>query len=136
MPSRSVRIGGLVAVGLALAALAATSWVMSDRNPGETDPVTTFERGLTLFVAKGCVVCHEQEQAIARGYQPLTRSGPSLTELPERYPPGAASLKYLRHWLKDPKAVRPNTLMPNVRLDDAEIDALLHFLLTQEHFAQ
>ena len=125
-----------MAVGLALSALAATSWAMSYRNPGETDRVTTFERGLTLFVAKGCVVCHEQEEAEVRGYPSRTRSGPSLTELPERYPPGAASLKYLRHWLKDPKAIRPNTFMPNLRLDDAEIDALLHFLLTEEHFAQ
>ena len=109
---------------------------MPDRNPGETDPVTTFERGLTLFVAKRCVVCHEQEQAVARGYPSLARAGPSLTELPERYPPGAASLKYLRYWLEDPKAIRPTTFMPNLRLDDAEIDASLHFLLTEGHFAQ
>ncbi len=64
------------------------------------------------------------------------RAGPSLTELPERYPPGAESLTYLRHWLEDPKAIRPSTFMPNLRLDDAEINALLRFLLTEEHFAQ
>jgi cytochrome c1 len=37
---------------------------------------------------------------------------------------------FVRTWLKDPQAVRPNTAMPNLGLTETEIEALLAFLQT------
>lgn len=71
-------------------------------------PATT---GQALFVAKGCASCHD------RGLN----GAPNLTV----YKPDAA---FLRRWLADPAAVRPDTLMPDLPLSDAEIDALIAYL--------
>jgi cytochrome c2 len=80
--------------------------------------------GKTLFVAKGCQMCH--------AHTTVTRSGefrdafgvegaPSLS-------PNKWEADYLRVWLKDPKAVKPLANMPNLGLRDKEIDALVTFL--------
>ena len=37
---------------------------------------------------------------------------------------------FIRTWLKDPQALRPGTMMPNLRLKESEIEALLAFLQT------
>jgi mono/diheme cytochrome c family protein len=37
----------------------------------------------------------------------------------------------LRKWLEDPQAIKGNTAMPNFRLSDSEIEALLAYLQTQ-----
>jgi cytochrome c oxidase subunit 2 len=38
----------------------------------------------------------------------------------------------LAGWLRDPAAVKPGSLMPNVGLTEEEIDALVAFLLALE----
>ncbi|HET7087523.1 MAG TPA: hypothetical protein VFL17_02620, partial [Anaerolineae bacterium] len=38
--------------------------------------------------------------------------------------------EYLRHWLKDPSAIKPRTEMPTLGLSDDEIEALVAFLTT------
>jgi hypothetical protein len=35
---------------------------------------------------------------------------------------------FLRQWLRHPRAIRPNTFMPNLDLSEAEIEALVAFL--------
>jgi cytochrome c1 len=35
---------------------------------------------------------------------------------------------FLRVWLRDPSAVKPGTLMPNLYLSDTEIEMLITFL--------
>lgn len=76
------------------------------------------ERGAALFQAKGCVACHQHE-AMPAGDGP--RIGPDLSH----YEPAP---EFVRAWLRGPAAIRPNTQMPNMELDDAEIEALLAFL--------
>jgi len=39
---------------------------------------------------------------------------------------------FVRRWLRDPSAVRPGSNMPNLRLSDDEIEALLAFLQTNK----
>jgi cytochrome c oxidase subunit 2 len=34
----------------------------------------------------------------------------------------------LRLWLKDPDAIKPGSLMPAMRMTDAELDALVHYM--------
>lgn len=78
--------------------------------------------GADLFLAKGCVTCHyhgDVPKAIN------VSIGPVLTH----YDSDEA---YLRVWLSDPSALKPETFMPNLDLSEDEIDALVAFLLADE----
>lgn len=78
--------------------------------------------GQALFVAKGCITCHDNRN-IDRKYRGNSVGlAVDLTSYP-------TSLEYLRIWLKDPASVKPKTEMPNLALDEAEIEALASFLL-------
>lgn len=88
----------------------------------ETAPISQAElvaTGRALFMAKGCAICHRHDGA---GEETgVVGAGPDLTHYaPER--------SFVRTWLKDPQAVRPQTMMPNLALDDDEIEALIAFL--------
>lgn len=65
-----------------------------------------------------CTACHAVN---ARG----GRVGPALDGVAARYDEA-----YLRRWLADPQAVKPGTAMPKLVLTDAQIDALVMYLLT------
>ncbi|HET7089061.1 MAG TPA: c-type cytochrome [Anaerolineae bacterium] len=82
------------------------------------------EFGQALFVAKGCVVCHQHE-AVREARKEFAgfSVGPNLTQR-ELGP------EYLRRWLKDPSAIKPRTEMPTLDLSDDEIEALVAFLTT------
>ena len=88
---------------------------------GELDP-------LQVMRAKGCTACH-----IIPGIPEANGTmGPSLKDLGKRKRIVARTLsnneKNLRRWLKNPKAVKSDTMMPNVGLSDEEIDTLIaHF---------
>jgi mono/diheme cytochrome c family protein len=76
-------------------------------------------RGATLFVNKGCITCHTHG---AIGYQGVTINvGPDLSAYRN-------DELFLRTWLKDPAALRPNTTMPNLQLSEEEIETLIAFL--------
>jgi len=79
------------------------------------------ETGQALFIAKGCLTCHVNNRVETKYYDFRSEIGPNLT----RYP---ASPEFLRMWLKNPTSVRPNTGMPDLELDMAEIEALIAFL--------
>ena len=77
------------------------------------------EMGEALFVAKGCVTCHQHDGITIT--QSAAQIGPDLT-----YYQGNPD--FLRQWLSDPKAIRPQTFMPNLDLSDAAIETLAAFL--------
>lgn len=74
--------------------------------------------GRALFMAKGCNACHLHDEALNAW---STEIGPTLTNYEK-------TAEYLRVWLKDPQAIKPNTEMPNLRLNTDEIEALAAFL--------
>jgi cytochrome c2 len=76
--------------------------------------------GRALFSAKGCATCHRHAAVSGSGFGPESDI-PDLTTF--RW-----TAEYLRTWLKDPAAVRPNTDMPNLHLKQDEIEALIAFL--------
>ena len=80
--------------------------------------------GKALFSAKGCVSCHHHGAVAGSGFGPESDI-PDLTTY--RW-----SADYLRTWLKDPSAVKPNTNMPNLGLKRDEIEALITFLSASE----
>jgi cytochrome c oxidase subunit II len=81
--------------------------------------------GQQLFVAKGCIGCHHHAAFAAQS--PFWSPGgpPDLSNV-------TFTADYLRQWLRDPKAIKPRTEMPNLKLDDAEIEALTAFLSSRQ----
>ena len=120
----------LVMVGI-LAGGAGFSWASADaqsvkQTSGELtsssiQTVNPIVSGQALFVAKGCVTCHANRRIEQRYVDIQVDFGPDLTQF-------SAAPEYLRVWLKDPAAVRPDTEMPGLELDEGEIEALIAFL--------
>lgn len=89
------------------------------------------KRGKSLFTNKGCIACH----TIGKGRS----AGPDLAGVTERRP-----LDWLREFLKNTDQMldtdsvaqallkeNDNIRMPNLRLKDTEVEALLHYLAQQ-----
>lgn len=89
----------------------------------QTMPVDQVALGKALFFAKGCVMCHAHAAV-------KVQDGPF--GFGEVAPPNLSAKtygdEYLRLWLKNPQAVKPLTLMPQLQLKAGEIEALIAFL--------
>jgi len=126
-----IRTRAAWAAALALmAALIGTVGFASARGPSITAAVppayTQVQQGQRLFIAKGCVVCHNHEAAAeARQNFDGFEVGPNLTHF-------SASPDYVAKWLDDPNAVKPGTQMPALELEDEEIGALVAFINESE----
>ena len=88
--------------------------------------------GKELFAAKGCIACH-----VAPGVPGATGTiGPNLRGIgdPSKRPELAGNVPNtadnLRRWIRDPAAVKPGTMMPNLNLTEKETDDLLALLAT------
>jgi cytochrome c1 len=86
-------------------------------------------KGRQLFVAKGCGACHQ-----VRGISEAAGTiGPSLTGFAGR-PTIAGSIpntpENLERWLRDPPAVKPGSMMPNLGLSEQEAAEIAAFLQT------
>lgn len=102
----------------------AWSWSINAFGPIQTMPPLTVlaleDVGATLFVAKGCAMCHEH-RALTIDPVATINAGPDLTDL-------SAEPAYLRRWLRDPSEVISYAQMPALGLNDEEIEALVAFL--------
>ena len=85
--------------------------------------------GRRVFETTACINCHTVRGTVANG-----RFGPDLTHLMSRatIASGAAenTPENLRLWLKNPDAIKPGSLMPAMKLSDAELDALVRYMLS------
>ena len=89
---------------------------------GAVAAIADAERGKRLYVAKGCVTCHVNENVDVKGLVPDT--GPNLTA--KQNDP-----TYLAMWLENPKIrprTNPNAEMPNLGLSKKEIASLTAFI--------
>lgn len=128
MPNRAFASFTLAAfAALALVALAAiTVFPGAARTDAPAPTATPALDGKALFLAKGCATCHSHAAVSTTNRAAI---GPDLT----RY---TNSPDFLRRWLADPQAVRPQTapafgpsgVMPNLHLSPEEIDALIAFI--------
>jgi cytochrome c2 len=111
----------LALVGAALLALSFTPSLQGTFTvPPVLTPTADAAHGQALFQAKGCASCHAH-RAVAHSRSRSYNIGPNLTNC-------RADPDFLRRWLRDPQAIRPNTAMPNLHLSDDEIEALIAFL--------
>ncbi|HLY68027.1 MAG TPA: c-type cytochrome, partial [Chloroflexota bacterium] len=90
-------------------------------------PIGNAELGRQFWVLRGCTGCH-----IAPGIPSGGQIGPNQTHFSQR-PTIAGGLlantpANVELWLKDPPAVKPGTLMPNLSLTDEQIKDLTAFL--------
>ncbi|HEX8968943.1 MAG TPA: cytochrome c oxidase subunit II [Chloroflexota bacterium] len=103
------------------------AWLTSQQAPAAQPTDPTAAEGAQLFQTRGCPACHTITGTQAQG-----KVGPNLTHLASRgviagsiLPNTAADL---RTWLKDPPAVKPGSIMPNLGLNDHELDVLVAYL--------
>jgi len=101
------------------------AWVRSQQQPANED--ASAMAGRRIFETTACINCHTVRGTVANG-----RFGPDLTHLMSRatLASGAAenTPENLRLWLRDPDAIKPGSLMPAMKLTDAELDALVRYM--------
>jgi cytochrome c2 len=112
----------LVGVIVSAAGFASASGRPADPDLHTDTPPSQAELGEALFIAKGCLTCHDHAQTNSIGDMHLGM-GPNLTSY-------SASPEFLQGWLSDPTALRPDTEMPDLELNESEIEALLAFLVS------
>jgi cytochrome c oxidase subunit II len=102
-------------------------WVQQERESAETDGAV--EQGRRVFETTACVNCHTVSGTVAVG-----RFGPDLTHLMSRdtIASGAApnTPENLRSWIQNPDSIKPGSLMPAMKLNDQDLDALIAYLET------
>ena len=84
------------------------------------DPEALAELGSALYTAKGCVVCHQHDQAGFETFASIN-FGPELTDY-------HGEPEFLCRWLDNPAGLKSKTAMPDLGLSGAEIEALIMFL--------
>jgi cytochrome c oxidase subunit 2 len=92
------------------------------------DPAT--KKGRETFLALACTGCHTVRGTTAAG-----KVGPDLTHLASQKSMVGGLLSpvneaTLTRWIKNPPAVKPGTLMPNLSLSDEQVHDLVQWLLT------
>jgi cytochrome c oxidase subunit 2 len=103
------------------------AWVAAQRQVAVADPAVAA--GRHVFETTACINCHTVRGTVANG-----RFGPDLTHLMSRETlvAGAAPMtrEALQAWIADPDRVKPGSLMPAMKLDDAELGQLVSYLVT------
>ena len=102
-------------------------WVRDESKPAVAD--SAVEEGRRIFETTACINCHTVSGTAADG-----RFGPDLTHLMSRdtIASGAApnTPENLKTWVQDPDAIKPGSLMPAMKLNDPDLDALTAYLET------
>jgi len=108
--------------------------------PAEADP--GYE-GYQVYLNRRCVQCHTMRFDDAEAsvlIPPEAFNGPELTHFASRNVFAGATLpeegetheEALKRWLADPPSVKPGSFMPDLGLTEAEIDALIVWLESNE----
>ena len=77
----------------------------------------SVEGGRILYNELGCVNCHGLDTGLP------VRNGPILDGLFDR-----SHVTWIREFLKNPSSKKPGTTMPQMHLEDGEVEAVMHFL--------
>jgi len=103
------------------------AWVGAQQRPAVED--ASALAGRRVFESNACMNCHAVAGTTADG-----RFGPDLTHLMSRatIAAGAATNTHnnLRLWIQDPSAIKPGSLMPAMKLSDADLDAVVSYMET------
>jgi cytochrome c oxidase subunit II len=102
-------------------------WIAGQKAAPADDP--SVEQGRKEFLENSCGTCHRIQGTPANGV-----FGPDLTHYMSRQTLGAGVAvnndENLRSWLRDPQVLKPGCRMPNMKLDDKELDLVFAYLKT------
>jgi cytochrome c oxidase subunit II len=102
-------------------------WAQEQKAEASSDNST--EAGRRVFESTGCINCHAVRGTVANG-----RFGPDLTHLMSRDTIAAGiapnTPENLRKWIQDPDSIKEGSLMPAMKLNDDDLDALVAYLAT------
>jgi cytochrome c oxidase subunit II len=103
------------------------TWIRAQQQPPNPDEKEVS--GKHVFETTACVNCHA-----VGGTNGTGRFGPDLTHLMSRRTIAAGAAENtpenLRVWIQNPDSIKPGSLMPAMKLSDAELDALVRYLET------
>ena len=104
-----------------------SAWLTEQAKIPETPSTGIAAEGAKIFQEVACMNCH----TIA-GTPAAARVGPSLTYLATRDTIGAGVLTNtpdnIAKWLKNPAKYKPGSLMPNMKLTDEQVNAIVAYL--------
>jgi len=100
-------------------------WAAAQKPEASYDSRIEAARG--AFLSLSCVNCHSVSGTSASG-----TFGPDLSHLMSRAMLGSGVIpntqENLRAWVKDPQAIKPGNLMPNMQLNSRELDEVVTYL--------
>jgi cytochrome c oxidase subunit 2 len=105
------------------------SWLTAQQQPALTPPASDANatEGAQVFQNRGCAGCHT-----VSGTPAQAKVGPNLSHFASRGTLAGSILDNtapnLRAWLKDPPGVKPGSVMPNLGLNEHELDVLGAYL--------
>ena len=103
------------------------AWARGQQQPAVQDPAATA--GRQVFEHTACINCHTVSGTPANG-----RFGPDLTHLMSRATIAAGAAgntpENLRLWIQDPDGIKHGSLMPAMKLSDADVDAVVNYMET------
>ena len=101
------------------------SWTRAQQAPAARDEQVAS--GRRVFETTACLNCHAVAGTPANG-----RFGPDLTHLMSRSTIASGAAKNtgenLRRWIEEPDSIKPGSLMPAMKLADADLDALVAYM--------
>ena len=102
------------------------AWCSAQVTPVIRQP--SVAQGRQLFESLACANCHAIDGTSDGAF------GPNLTHVMSRETLGAGvapmDAANLKRWIDDPSSLKPGCNMPSLKLDDAQLDAVVAFLLT------
>jgi cytochrome c oxidase subunit II len=102
-------------------------WVTREQRPPTENPAV--KAGQTAFATNSCGSCHTIYGTTSNG-----TFGPDLTHFMSRQTLGAGVAPNddanLKSWLRDPQVLKPGCMMPDMKLNAAQVDEIMAYLKT------
>jgi cytochrome c oxidase subunit II len=103
------------------------AWQKNEAKPAAQPRGGAAKAGSLIFQQMTCVNCHAIGGTAAQG-----RTAPNLTHFGSRQTFGAVILpntpQNLARWLKNPQSIKPEALMPDLKLTDSQVKSLAAYL--------
>jgi cytochrome c oxidase subunit II len=107
------------------------SWVERESADAQVPEDGLAAQGFDVFMNNQCHFCHQ-----IRGTEAVGQIGPDLTHFGSRLTLAAGIRENnpgnLGGWISDPQHLKPGNMMPRIRLDSEELQALIAFLQSLE----
>ena len=111
-------------------------WLDDTAEPAQEPESELAQEGAQLFTDATCIACHAIEGYGEEEGTAVARVGPNLTHFASRRQMAGGIIdineENIRAWLRNPQAVKAGAQMPNLQLDDDQIDALTAYLQSLE----